>query len=220
MKEKNSDYSDLASFLAKPIQKPSVRRVVVHMRQKQSSKDQKIKIQSPEIINPLFDGIFRYLWLLNNKNPHDAGIIEVSSNDWRFNPPHCCLDPSWRSYFYTPDEPNSFIKFDLKTYRAKITSYAIQTNATGTGGWHLKSWVLECSTNDVDYIILDEYRGNNALNGKNNFSSFNVEKCPWFRYLKLTMTEQNHWGDYSLLMSHIELHGELQDLIHDITVTK
>ena len=220
MRESNASISDFESFLAKPIQKPSVRRVVVHMRQKQSAKDQKIQTQSPEIINPVFDGIFRYLWLINNQNPHDAGLIEVTCSDWRFNPPQNILNPTWKSYFYTTDEPNSFLKFDFKTYRVKLSSYAIQTNATGTGGWHMQSWILECSTNDKDYTILDEYRGTELLNGKSKFSNFTLYQCPWFRFLKLTMTEKNHWGDYSLLLSHLELHGEIHDQIHNLKVTR
>lgn len=214
-------FSDLNAFLVKPKPKVYIRRFFVSkITDTQKENKNQIISKSPETINPLLHGIIQYLWELCNQNPHDSGLISITSTKSHFNSPRNVLDINFKSYFYTDDEPDAFLKIDFKNYRVRLTSYVIQTNLTGTGGWHMRSWIVECSLNDEEWIILDENRACEVLNGTSRCNSFNIANCPWLRFLRIKMTEKNHWGDGSLLLAHLELHGEIEDLLTNQKVTR
>jgi hypothetical protein len=161
-----------------------------------------------------FNGIFTDLARDCGQNPHTAGIIEVSSPMTSWNMPWFVLDRDLDRYWYTKDIKGSHILFDLKALRVRVCAYAIKTNFGPVGGWHLKSWMLLGSVDGREWRCIDEQRGTAALNGRNKWARISVQPIQWFRFIRLEMTEPNHWGDYSLVMAAFELFGDCELASH------
>lgn len=159
-----------------------------------------------------FDGIFSEVTRhCGGKNPHIAGEIIVSSNATRYNDPWSVLDRRPENYWYTDSVEEPFILFDMHKYEVNIRGYSIQTNFTPGEGWHLRSWAILGSNDNINWTCLDEVRGSNMLNGRHKWVKLDVVPMGWMRYLMLKMTDINHRGDWTLTIANFEIFGEIRN---------
>jgi len=121
----------------------------------------------PFVVNYVSDplnGIFKKLFDTKGK-PNEGGYIEIkasSYNEQRYR----ILDQDKETRWQSSDSPNSWVSFRIKDHTIKATHYTVRTYkvSEGSSGWHMKSWVLEGSSDETNWKTLDS-RSGDMLNG-------------------------------------------------------
>jgi hypothetical protein len=104
----------------------------------------------------------------------------------------------------------SWVKIDLLTHVLIIRAYTMRLPESNSILWCPISWVLEGSTDDISWTVVDEHRGNKVF-------TENVSRCTWtvtpagpFRYLRLTQIESNRNEDNFFILCALEFFGTIQ----------
>ncbi|KAH0795593.1 F5/8 type C domain containing protein [Histomonas meleagridis] len=162
--------------------------------------------------NP-FDGILARISRDCEGNPHQKGIIEITTSS---KGPRtiieidAILDPKNEHEWVSANEQNSWIQFDFKEKRIKLENYAIMTFSGQQGSTHMKSWRLEASEDDIEWVILDDVKDDNTLNSSNAVITRATKTDQFYRYFKFTQTDKNQFGTYCMAIRRIEFFGVLQ----------
>jgi hypothetical protein len=146
------------------------------------------------------DGIIAHLTRECGGNVHDRNVVEVTSGSFEKethganphsgafnnNPTYAAKNAAnlkTDSYFRSahrdkkediPHMRNSWICYDFKERRIVPTHYTIRTNFYGPFAEHLKSWLIETSTDGKIWREAARKRGNNQLNGSRFTATFPV----------------------------------------------
>jgi hypothetical protein len=126
-------------------------------------------------------------------------------------------------YCCTSSTPQSSVTIDFKTRRvADIEKYVIRHGNKDDGYYRLKSWVLEASVNEKDWVEIDRQDHDRSPLPDAGFSTAAfplgdeklvvVKQDGGFRYIKLTQTGLNDTGSYSddtLYLAGIDFNGSL-----------
>lgn len=118
-----------------------------------------------------------------------------------------------QSQVITNSERNSWLMYDFKNLKVRPTHYSIRSRPCGSNNFHLKSWVIEGSNDQNNWIVLD-YRNNiDKLNNKSAFSTFKINeyysKNDFYRFLRLRQTGPNTAGNHQLCLSSLEYFGSI-----------
>ena len=122
------------------------------------------------------------------------------------------------SYFYTQDQPNSWVQYDFVDSKVRPTHYSIMsTSQYGKIEDNPQTWVILGSDtgNDDDWTELDSRENISCLDDINQSHTFSIQnpskKDEHFRYLRLKQT-----GDSSgpsnknlLQLSALEFYGSI-----------
>ena len=173
------------------------------------------RIDNSEI--DIFDGIFSYLYGIYKSNLHSAGAVSVFSSGVNYRFPtrfdFNIVDVNKiETYFQSNDIPNSWICIDFKDMKISPTKYAIRSRHDFDQGCdHLKTWVLEASNDNINWILLDEEKDRKELDGKSYTCLYEIKNQTnqYFKYIRLRSTDANASGHYNLTFSAIEFHGYL-----------
>jgi hypothetical protein len=160
------------------------------------------------------EGIIAHLTKKCGGNVHDKEIVAVIAhrpyNQEVGNAAKNVADLHADSEFFSSKDPNQWVGYDFKGMRVKPTAYAIRPYHAGRpGGHNLKSWVLEGSTNLQNWFELDGRINNNDLNTGNQVKTFGVRSGVRCRAVRLRQIDLNHKGTHVMLISGLELFGEL-----------
>jgi hypothetical protein len=153
------------------------------------------------------NGIFAFLTRQLSGNPHTKGAVIVTASSSIAHRPSQVLDSDWKSHWLSEDRPDQWIKFDFKENRMYVTHYTIKTYNYCTGGNHLRSWVLEGTTNECDWLEIDRQQSKNDLNGRSRVKSWAVKAPGTYRSVKLTQTGPSHCDSDMLVLTGIEFFG-------------
>ncbi|KAH0794616.1 F5/8 type C domain containing protein [Histomonas meleagridis] len=142
--------------------------------------------------------------ILNYINNHGRGKFKISSSS----DPKYLINEEWSSCYYSPNQENSFIKFDFMEAKVKLKGYTLAADAKGLC---MKSWKVEVSENDVDYVIADERLGVNKYKEQRQKIYWKCQNeiemnC---RYVKITMIGKSSKNDFVMALSNVELYGQL-----------
>lgn len=153
-----------------------------------------------------FSGIFNHLNKITNKSIDY--MVDVSSSSTYSSPKNALELRSFR-YFTSEDLPGSWICFDFKEHRIILTDYTIRSIRGDPVHYYPKSWVIEGSTNNSSWEILDEQKDCPHLNGSNQTHSFHLKKLIFkeFRYIRMRQTGPNWNNSNNLGFSAIEIFG-------------
>ena len=157
--------------------------------------------------NP-WDGVFAYFWSKCEGNPHLKGSITVSSSTSCRNHNYDVIDHNFDGYWFTTNEPNSWIMVDFKDHSLQLTNYTIKSD--GNNANHLQSWAIEGSNDSTNWEQIDK-RFTNSLCQNYATETFNCssQKPKFYRYIRLRQTGKNsNFLDY-LMISNIEFFGKL-----------
>lgn len=171
-----------------------------------STKNKEIQFDNNNSLN----GILNFLKKQSNNNIEDA--IKITASSVGYGPLTNLLqyeDPT--KYFYSIDEPNSWICIDFINRRIIPTHYTIRTRQGASD--HPKSWVIEGSNDNYTWEQIDSQTNCNETNGKGVVRTFIIQKelKNEFRYLRMKETGPN-WCNHNFLeFSAIEFHGTLID---------
>ena len=95
------------------------------------------------------------------------------------------------------------------------TSYTIRSNSNGGKGYHhLKSWVIEVSTNNREWTTVSEEKDNSVLDEQSAVHTFSIQTRPEqeIKFIRLRQTGPNSANYNHLYFSAIEIYGEMISL--------
>ena len=86
---------------------------------------------------------------------------------------------------------NEWFCFEFKKHRVIPTCYTIKTNSSGC---YPKTWVVECSNDNVKWEKVDEQMNCSSLNGKYTYHSFPIstQKQIGYKFVRLKLTGLNY----------------------------
>ena len=121
---------------------------------------------------------------------------------------HGVVDYGWGSFWYSKDEPNSFIQFDFKSMRVCLSGYSLKSHYANTQ--FFVSWVIEVSDDGSTWEAVDE-RNTRALVGPNRVKTYECsrQRDKFVRFVRMRQTGKNSGSDDYLLLSQIEFFGKL-----------
>jgi hypothetical protein len=108
------------------------------------------------------------------------------------------------SYFKSKNEPGQWFRWDFHEMRIRPTHYTIEDSA-------LKSWVVESSLDGEAWTEIDRKRDNEDFKGDMPTASFAVSNSAECRFIRLTQTDKNHYGNDQLVISAFEVFGTLRE---------
>ena len=159
--------------------------------------------------NGAFKGIVRHLRDTCGGNPHEYGLISITASSTARNECHELVDYGWNNYWFSKNEPNSYIQFDFKSIRVCLTHYSLKSD--GATGYHLLSWILEVSNDGSTWEAVDE-RNTQDLNGIYMVKTYECGKRSdsFVRFVRMRQTGNNSSGDNYFILSEIEFFGQLE----------
>jgi hypothetical protein len=181
------------------------------------------------------DGIIAHLTRECGGNVHKRHIVDVTSGSFEkeieaANPYSGAYDNNARSaaknvadwetglYFASafrkktediPHTRNNWICYDFKKRRIVPTHYIIRTHGHGPSSWHMKSWLVETSTDGMSWREVAHEEGSRHLNGKHFCGTFAVAGGEECRFIRLVNIGRNHFGSDSVDISAWEIFGKL-----------
>lgn len=116
------------------------------------------------------------------------------------------------NYFYTQNEPNSWICFEFKKCRIIPSNYSIRSNSNESNSLHLKNWVIEGSVDGEVWTQIDEQINCNSLNGRYYVHTFPLKQSQLeqeFKYIRIRQTGFNWSNNQYLELCSVEFYGKL-----------
>lgn len=160
-----------------------------------------------------FDGILNYL---RSKKPdnifNEIGISASSTynSDEQYSPKNAIFYENSKTIFCTQHKENSWICFDFKERRIVPDYYSIRSANLNKNAAHPKSWVIEGSSDNENWDLLDKRENNSSLNGANSISSFGLQNPNSSKYRFIRMRLSENWlGNLLLCFNNFELFGTL-----------
>lgn len=157
-----------------------------------------------------FKGVFNFLKKESTIN-EEVEITYSSKGDGSSEPENLLLFEDPTKNFYTDNLQNSWICFEFKKRKIIPLNYTIRTYNWTSNVSHLKSWVIEGSNDNSNWLVVDEEIDCPFLNGKSFVHTFNInnEQNKPFKYLRIRQTGPN-WANYNFLkFDSIEFYGTL-----------
>jgi hypothetical protein len=159
-------------------------------------------------------GMINYLTKDCGGNVHDRTVVTVTGNS----PQHSNLlkqtvELAGDDYYYTENKPDQWICYDFRNMRVTPRGYSIRTNGGAKNGSHLRSWVIEGTSDSgmTSWTEIDRRENNSDLNGVTFHACFPIFKGSdeSYRYIRLRMTGPNHTNSHLLYILGFELFGKL-----------
>jgi hypothetical protein len=187
------------------------------------------------------DGIIAHLTRECGRNVHDHHIVDVAcesferdtkganpqSGIYEDKPQYVvknAADLETDSLFHSdcrkkeediPHTRNNWVSYYFKKRMIVPTHYAIRTYDYGPGQCHLKSWLVDTSTDGKDWRKVAHEENNKQLNGKWLTGIFKVAGGRECRFIRLVNIGRNHWGSDSIWIYAWEIFGSLTELTAD-----
>lgn len=169
-----------------------------------------------------FNGIMKYLTNQTGGNIHNNGTIKITSNSINTsnqNPQNSVDFDNSENNYCSKDLSDSHICFDFKNRSVQLSNYAIKSRTNGSSSDYtsLKSWVIEASNDNTNWIELDRRDNDTSLNGRGFTKTFTVknQQTVFYRFIRLLQTGKSWYGgddkSYHFGFTFIEFYGKLQE---------
>ena len=159
--------------------------------------------------NNNLNGIFNFL---QKKSNIENEVKVTASSNAGGNLQKILLSENENNDFYTNSENNPSICLEFKKYRIMPKSYTIKSSNNYQGGHHPKSWIIEGSEDNSNWIKIDEQKDCSELNGPKFSYNFEIKKKydMEFKFIRITHTG-NCWDNCNNILSigSIEFYGDL-----------
>lgn len=156
-------------------------------------------------------GIIRYLSEKHGTNKLiKQGIVKLKASSYP-EQTEKVIDQSNATRWQSADEQNSWWMIDFCSKQVRLTTYSIKTYKVEAGpdGWHMKSWEILASNDEVNWTKLDTKTDSTALNGAYKIGSFNIDNNEFYQYYKIQMVGRNHAGNYAMTLGGFEIYGDI-----------
>jgi hypothetical protein len=178
------------------------------------------------------DGIIAHLTRECTGNVHDHRVVNVTSSkplDDAIHFPKRTVDPNlvaaknatdlesspcFFSAYRTKEEDipharNNWVCYVFKERRIVPKRYTIHTNGNDRGSWHLKSWLLETSTDGENWREVAREEDNKHLNGGRFTATFAIADGVKCRFTRLVNMGPSCFGSDLPAISEWEIFGSL-----------
>lgn len=161
-----------------------------------------------------FDGIINFIRKKTNNNVKNMIKLSSSSMNYSNTPYNVCKHDNDNIFYQSKNEKNSWICFDFKEHKIIPTNYTIKSIPYESNNNHPKSWVVEGSNDNIDWITIDEVKNCDLLNGFSKIHTFNISNpvnTP-FRYVRIRQTSNNWYASgewYFFSIGSVEFYGSL-----------
>jgi hypothetical protein len=162
---------------------------------------------------PVFEGLICFLRECCGGNPVDKGIMCATGNTYSSSSvvqPKNAVDFDTDSRFYSQGETNQWLCYDFTNMRIAPTHYIVRSNGNPTGNNHLRSWVIEGSEDQVQWVELDQRNNDGGLNGPKSICSYEVRTVMECRFIRLRATGPNWYGNNHVNLEAFEVFGGLR----------
>jgi hypothetical protein len=162
---------------------------------------------------PVFAGLICQLGKCCGGNPHDNGIICAIGTPDADHPlfqPKNVADLHSDSYFFSTDAPGRSICYDFKDMRVAVTHYILRLNNQQTGGYHLRSWVIEGSVDGPEWTELDHQENEGLVSRPNSICAFAAQQVIESRFIRLRATSLNWEGNNRMFLEAFDVFGGLR----------
>jgi hypothetical protein len=166
-----------------------------------------------------FQGIIAYLSRVCGGNVAAREIVNIIANPLEAGAKYSAanvVDLEVRdTHYWSKNEPNQTLAYDFIGRLVLVTHYAIRSTADGADGFnHLRSWVVEVSSNGTAWTTVDRRLDNTGLNARSAIQVFEVDEPIEGRYIRIRQTDVNYYKDRSghinaLVLSAWELFGDI-----------
>jgi hypothetical protein len=156
-----------------------------------------------------FGGIIASLSAKHGGNVHDLGIVSVTASSVLSGyPARNAVDFGSVSGAATDSFSNSWICYDFKGMRVNVSHYSIRSRKDADCN-HLRSWTVEGSVDEDDWVELDQQENRAELVGMGKSSTFPVKQRHRVQKIRLRQHGKNSNGNHHLNVSAFELFGTL-----------
>jgi hypothetical protein len=159
----------------------------------------------------MFSGLIHHLCDECHGNVHEGDVVNITCSSRSYNECWQVVNYDWNCYFHTTNSPNSWIQFDFKDRLVSLTHYALKSDGNSSAYHHVE-WTISGS-NDGDSWTIVDCQKTQALNGRYIPKLFECghksSVSPFYRYLRLTQTGKNSYGNHYLMLSSIEFFGSI-----------
>ena len=158
--------------------------------------------------NGAFNGIVQHLRGECGGNPHEKGMISITASSTGSRQCHHVVDYGWNNYWYSINEPYSFVQFDFKSRRVCLSGYSLKSH-TGGGNFPV-SWAIEVSDDGSTWEAVD-LRNTRDLVGSNIERTYecNRQSDRFVRFVRMRQTGKTSDNEDWLSLSQIEFFGKL-----------
>ncbi|EAY16355.1 hypothetical protein TVAG_359640 [Trichomonas vaginalis G3] len=150
-------------------------------------------------------GVFAMMCERCSGNPQDFNMVKVTCNSTLQN----IIDPSWTSWWSTPNEQGSWVEFDFQQYRLRPNKYTLKTIFADVKLPYMRSWRIDGSDDEVHWELLNEQRNSNTGTESKTYHTWDIITDKQFRYIRLTQIDKNGSDNYCLFIHDIEFFGTL-----------
>jgi hypothetical protein len=157
-----------------------------------------------------FEGLIAFLTARSGGNPHDKGVIAVTSTNGSGNEGKNAVDLRSDLPFCSANQPNQWLCYDFKDLRVGVTHYTVRSNGCNKGSDHLQSWVVEGSEDNSKWTELDRRENDDRLNGPNSICSFDVRTVVESRFIQIRSIGSNWAGNQYVYFKAFEVFGGLR----------
>jgi hypothetical protein len=159
--------------------------------------------------NAGFEGLISFLTTRIGGNPHDKGLISATGST-TVSAARNVADLQSDSCFCSNDQPNQWLCYDFKDLRVGVTHYIIRSQGGKSGVNHLRSWVIEGSEDNSNWMELDRRENDSGLNGPSLVCSFEVRNVIESRFIRIRSTGPTWYGQHYMYFKAFEVFGGLR----------
>jgi hypothetical protein len=144
-------------------------------------------------------------------NVHDRGVVTISSktvvsSDASYAAKNA-VDLTATNYFHSHDGADQWICYNFNNRLVRPTHYSIHPHSS----YFLRSWVVEGSIDNVNWIELDRHEGDPEMNSNHQIGTFAIPvyQDVDYRFIRLRQTGKNANGYDYLIIYGFEVFGSL-----------
>ena len=157
-------------------------------------------------------GIFFWLRQQTKESLVASGFVKVSvsSTNHLSSSPDEIVENSRMCKWMSLAKKKSWVKVDFLSRVLTVTGYTIRLPESNSMLWCPISWVLEGSTDEISWVVIDEHRNNRVFLENVSRCAWTVEPAGPFRYIRITQTESNRSEDNFFMLCALEFFGMIQ----------
>ena len=158
-----------------------------------------------------FDGIIAHLTEEFGGNVVEQEVVKITARDGS-GMKYIVEFSDYESNYCSKNVPEPWFCIDFEKRSVYVTNYTFRTYAFGGKNYfHPKSWVVETSMDEKEWVTIDTRVENQDLNGASKTKTFSIsrDRVHRARYIRVRSTGPNHNGKNHLVCAGFEVFGTL-----------
>ena len=121
---------------------------------------------------------------------------------------------TWTSGWWNNNQMPAWLRYDFWMWNLqRITRYTLYRSSTHSGGWNWngyspRNWTFEGSNDGSSWTVLDT-QTNQTISTNANKREFSFDNTQYYRYYRINISSNNHWGSNWVNITEMELISEV-----------